>query len=99
MNKLRSLFASDETYNKFRKKYFSTYDTTLKDIELFGWNSVADDILDSIEDHWYEVGSVIEIEIPWVNTRSERVELIEVGELISVPIYDGDDVIGSYLMK
>ena len=45
----------------------------------------------------YEKGEYVEIEIPWVNTRSGRTELIFVDELVEVPVMtEEEDYVGDY---
>lgn len=96
VDKLKEMFTSIPHYEDFKQRYHDLYKTDLE-IEYFGWDGVADDISEEIGRRGYEKGEYVEIEIPWVHTRSGRTELIFVDELVEVPVMTEDeDYVGEY---
>lgn len=95
-DKLREMFTSDVHYEDFRQRYLALYKSYL-DVDYFGWENVAEDINEEIGRRGYEKGEYVEIEIPWVHTRSGRTELIFVDELVEVPEFGEDGgFVGDY---
>ena len=106
MDKLLALFTDTDAAADFMDRYFSMYETpNLKadEVDLFGWDAVADEISNLVWQRLYEIGDFVEIEISRLNTKTGNPELITVGELVEKPTeeiftFGADDIqfIGGY---
>lgn len=106
MDKLLALFTDTDAAADFMDRYFSMYETpNLKadEVDLFGWDAVADEISNLVWQRPYEIGDFVEIEISRLNTKTGNPELITVGELVEKPTeeiftFGADDIqfIGGY---
>ena len=106
MDKLLALFTDPDAAAAFMERYFSMYETpNLKadEVDLFGWDAVADEISNLVWQRPYEIGDFVEIEISRLNTKTGNPELITVGELVEKPTeeiftFGADDIqfIGGY---
>ena len=106
MDKLLALFTDTDAAADFMERYFSMYETpNLKadEVDLFGWDAVADEISNQLWQRPYEIGDFVEIEISRLNTKTGSPELITVGELVEKPTeeiftFGADDIqfIGGY---
>ena len=88
MDKLLALFTDTDAAADFMDRYFSMYETpNLKadEVDLFGWDAVADEISNLVWQRPYEIGDFVEIEISRLNTKTGNPELITVGELVEKP--------------
>ena len=88
MDKLLALFTDTDAAADFMDRYFSMYETpNLKadEVDLFGWDAVADEISNLVWQRPYEIGDSVEIEISRLNTKTGNPELITVGELVEKP--------------
>ena len=88
MDKLLALFTDTDAAADFMDRYFSMYETpNLKadEVDLFGWDAVADEISNLVWQRPYEIGDFLEIEISRLNTKTGNPELITVGELVEKP--------------
>ena len=88
MDKLLALFTDADAAADFMERYFSMYETpNLKadEVDLFGWDAVADEISNLVWQRPYEIGDFVEIEISRLNTKTGSTELITVGELVEKP--------------
>jgi len=88
MDKLLALFTDTDAAADFMDRYFSMYETpNLKadEVDLFGWDAVADEISNLVWQRLYEIGDFVEIEISRLNTKTGNPELITVGELVEKP--------------
>ena len=88
MDKLQALFTDTAAAADFMDRYFSMYETpNLKadEVDLFGWDAVADEISNLVWQRPYEIGDFVEIEISRLNTKTGNPELITVGELVEKP--------------
>ena len=88
MDKLLALFTDTDAAADFMDRYFSMYETpNLKadEVDLFGWDAVADEISNLVWQRTYEIGDFVEIEISRLNTKTGNPELITVGELVEKP--------------
>ena len=88
MDKLLALFTDTDAAADFMERYFSMYETpNLKadEVDLFGWDAVADEISNLVWQRPYEIGDFVEIEISRLNTKTGNPELITVGELVEKP--------------
>ena len=88
MDKLLALFTDTDAAADFMDRYFSMYVTpNLKadEVDLFGWDAVADEISNLVWQRLYEIGDFVEIEISRLNTKTGNPELITVGELVEKP--------------
>lgn len=88
MDKLLALFTDTDAAADFMDRYFSMYETpNLKadEVDLFGWDAVADEISNLVWQRPYEIGDFVEIEISRLNTKTGSTELITVGELVEKP--------------
>lgn len=88
MDKLIALFTDTDAAADFMDRYFSMYETpNLKadEVDLFGWDAVADEISNLVWQRPYEIGDFVEIEISRLNTKTGNPELITVGELVEKP--------------
>ena len=91
MDKLLALFTDTDAAADFMDRYFSMYETpNLKadEVDLFGWDAVADEISNLVWQRPYEIGDFVEIEISRLNTKTGNPELITVGELVEKPTED-----------
>ena len=91
MDKLLALFTDTDAVADFMERYFSMYETpNLKadEVDLFGWDAVADEISNLVWQRPYEIGDFVEIEISRLNTKTGSAELITVGELVEKPTED-----------
>ena len=91
MDKLLALFTDTDAAADFMDRYFSMYETpNLKadEVDLFGWDAVADEISNLVWQRPYEIGDFVEIEISRLNTKTGSTELITVGELVEKPTED-----------
>ena len=91
MDKLLALFTDTDAAADFMDRYFSMYETpNLKadEVDLFGWDAVADEISNLVWQRPYEIGDFLEIEISRLNTKTGNPELITVGELVEKPTED-----------
>lgn len=91
MDKLLALFTDTDAAADFMDRYFSMYETpNLKadEVDLFGWDAVADEISNLVWQRPYEIGDFVEIEISRLNTKTGSAELITVGELVEKPTED-----------
>lgn len=91
MNQLKQYFTNEKSMRTFQESYLSAYRGDYE-IEYFGWDSVADDINETLGQGIYEVGDFATIEISGTFTKSRNPELIEVGQLVEVPIPDPEQV-------
>ncbi|NLD32273.1 MAG: hypothetical protein GX662_08455 [Trichococcus flocculiformis] len=88
MDKLLALFTDTDAAADFMDRYFSMYETpNLKadEVDLFGWDAVADEISNLVWQRPYEIGDFVEIVISRLNTKTGNPELITVGELVEKP--------------
>ena len=93
MDKLLALFTDTDAAAAFMERYFSMYETpNLKadEVDLFGWDAVADEISNLVWQRPYEIGDFVEIEISRLNTKTGNPELITVGELVEKPTEDNE---------
>ena len=93
MDKLLALFTDTDAAADFMDRYFSMYETpNLKadEVDLFGWDAVADEISNLVWQRPYEIGDFVEIEISRLNTKTGNPELITVGELVEKPTEDNE---------
>lgn len=101
-SKLRDLFADEESMMNFVDSYWNELsgDRRTTEKELFGWDSVADDIYQTLGSENYEIGNYANVEISSHYTKSGNPELINVGEVIAVPQFNEyDDGVGDYIFK
>ena len=85
-SKLEKFFVDANVMSEFMNRYFSQYETEIDDIDLFGWDSVADDIESELNSsNWILEGEYLEIEIPWYATNTGNPELVTVGECVETP--------------
>lgn len=106
MDKLDNLFIDAAAAMAFKERYFSMYETPnleADEVDLFGWDAVADEISNQLWQRPYEIGEFVEIEISRLNTKTGSPELITVGELVEKPVeeiftFGADDIqfIGGY---
>ena len=92
-DKLLALFTDVDAAADFMERYFSMYETpNLKadEVDLFGWDAVADEISNLVWQRPYEIGDFVEIEISRLNTKTGNPELITVGELVEKPTEDNE---------
>ena len=95
MDRLLTLFTDQDAATDFMERYFSMYETpNLKadEVDLFGWDAVADEIKGELGQGAYEVGNWLEIEISWIHTRSGNVELVTVGQISEMPVPDPEQI-------
>ena len=101
--KLGKLFIDEDSMAEFMNRYFDMYETDIEDIDLFGWDAVADDIEYAINNYgaYKNVGDFVEVEISRNNTKNGNPELITVGEVVESPNYDSetDQWYGDYKLK
>ena len=101
-SKLEKFFVDGNVMSEFMNRYFSQYETEIDDIDLFGWDSVADDIESELNSsNWILEGEYLEIEIPWYATKTGNPELVTVGECVETPTHDveSDTWIGNNKFK
>ena len=102
-SKLEKMFVNADAMVAFMNRYFSMYETEIDDIDLFGWDAVADDIDYAINNYgaYKKIGDFVEIEISRNNTKNGNQELVTVGEIVAVPRYDAEDDqwYGDFLLK
>lgn len=102
-SKLEKMFVNAEAMALFMNRYFSMYETETEDIDLFGWDAVADDIEYAIYNYgaYKKIGQFVEIEISRNNTKNGNPELVTVGEIVAAPSYDAenDQWYGDFLLK
>lgn len=95
MDKLLALFTDTDAAADFMERYFSMYETPnleADEVDLFGWNAVADDITHQLGQGAYEVGNWLEIEISWIHTKNGNTELVTVGQIAEMPIPDPEQI-------
>ena len=91
VGKLQELFVDETSMRDFQERYLAAYKGD-HEIECFGWDAVADDIYNTLGSYILEIGRFPEIEIGSFYTNSGNPELIEVGELVGMPVPDPDQV-------
>lgn len=94
-HKLLALFTDMDAAADFMERYFSMYETPnleAGEVDLFGWNAVADEITDILGKRAYAVGDYVEIEISRIHTRNGNTELITVGQITEIPVPDPEQV-------
>lgn len=89
MEKLQQLFINQESMKEFQERYLAEYRGE-NEIDYFGWDSVLDDIYEVAGQSILEVGDFVTIEIGSTFTKSRNPELIEVGQLVEIPVPDPD---------
>lgn len=102
IRELGSLFETTEAAVDFAQSYWDELkeDRRTSEMDTYGWESVADDIIETIGQGVYEEGDFVNIEIGSYWTKSGNPELIHVGELASVPELNEDgDFKGEYILK
>ena len=101
--KLGKLFIDEDSMAEFMNRYLDMYETDIEDIDLFGWDAVADDIEYAINNYgaYKNIGDFVEVEISRNNTKNGNPELITVGEVVESPNYDSetDQWYGDYKLK
>ena len=101
--KLGKLFIDADSMAEFMNRYFDMYETDIEDIDLFGWDAVADDIEYAINNYgaYKNIGDFVEVGISRNNTKNGNPELITVGEVVESPNYDSetDQWYGDYKLK
>ena len=89
MEKLQQLFVNEESMRSFQESYLNAYRGN-HEIDYFGWDSVVDDIYETAGQSILDVGDFVTIEISSTFTKSKNPELIEVGQLVEIPVPDPD---------
>ena len=95
MDKLLALFTDTDAAADFMERYFSMYETPnleADEVDLFGWDAVADEITHQLGQGAYEVGNFLEIEIGRTHTRNGNPELVTVGRIAEMPIPDPEQI-------
>lgn len=91
MKKLQQLFTNEKSMKDFQESYLAAYRGEYE-IEYFGWDSVADDIYEALGQTPVEAGDFLNVEISSTFTKSHNPELIDVGQLVEVPVPDPDQL-------
>lgn len=96
MNEMSNLFLDYDSMIYFKEYYVSKLKNKPKELYLYGWESVADDISEACGQSILNVGEGVEIEISSTFTASGNPELIPVGELVEIPVPDPEMVNDPY---
>lgn len=102
VRELGSLFETAEAAVEFAKTYWDELkeDRRTSEMDTFGWDSVADDINETLGHGVYEEGDFVNIEIGSYWTKSGNPELVHVGEIKTIPMLNEDgDFEGEYLLN
>lgn len=87
------MFTTKAAEISFQESYAKMYKR-----KIYNWEPVYDEVLYACGQTWYEVGDWVSIEINSAESVTGNPEIIEVGPLVEVPIFDeNDDGEGRYL--